>query len=71
MFPEPGHGAWNAALGILEFPLLTIVRVNDPFPPFYGWVMIPNSLVWAGLATLVVHLLRRRPARREELGALG
>lgn len=73
LFAEPGHGAWGIALAILEFPVLTVVRLNDPIPgSSYRWVMVLNSLLWAGAACLIVRSIGRRgPARRMEFGAAG
>jgi hypothetical protein len=73
IFLEPGYGAWRAALRVLEFPLLTIVRVSDPFRmSAYGPVMVLNSLLWASVAYLVVWRLgRRAPDVGPELGTVG
>lgn len=73
VFHEPGYGAWLTALRILEFPLLTIVRVSDPYRMrAYGGVMVLNSLLWAGVIFLVVWLLGRRTVERpRELGIAG
>jgi hypothetical protein len=73
LFHEPGYGAWRTTLRILEFPLLTIVRLSDPHRmQAYGWVMVLNSLLWAGVIFLVVRLIgRRRVEPRAELGIVG
>jgi hypothetical protein len=64
LFPEPGHAAWSTALRILEFPLLAVVRLRDPFRmSAYGWVMILNSLLWAGMIYLIVRFVGRRGIR--------
>ena len=61
LFRETNHAAWSTALRILEFPLLTIVRLNDPHRmSAYGWVMVLNSLLWAGGIYLIVRLVARR-----------
>jgi hypothetical protein len=72
LFREPGYAAWSAVLRVLEFPLLTIVRLTDPRMMAYGWVMVLNSLLWAGGIYLVVRLVGRRDERtRAELGIAG
>jgi hypothetical protein len=73
LFHEPGYAAWRTALLILEFPLLTIVRLSDPHRmSAYGWVMVPNSLLWAAVILVVVWLLGRRQVEaRPELGIAG
>lgn len=73
IFHESGYEAWRTALWILEFPLLTIVRLTDPSRmSSYGWVMVLNSLLWAGVVYLVVRLIGRRGVERQaELGIAG
>jgi hypothetical protein len=73
LFHEPGYAAWRTALTILEFPLVTLAHGSDPLRVHaYGWVMILNSLLWAGVIFLIVRLLgRRRAETRAELGIAG
>ena len=74
MQAAPGHGAWTSTLVILEFPLLMIARVNDPFRSgYYGWLTVLNSLVWASVIYLAVRAVRRRRAVAAvgELGVAG
>ena len=73
LFHEPGYAAWSTTLRILEFPLVTIVRLSDPGGMSAdGWVMVLNSLLWAGAIYLVVRLVGRRGTdERPELGVAG
>jgi hypothetical protein len=70
LFHEPGHGAWRVALRILEFPLLTIARLNNALATRqYGWLMVLNSLAWAGVIYVAAHVARRgRRAEPDEPG---
>jgi hypothetical protein len=74
LFREPGYTAWRAVLRVLEFPILTVVRVSDPHRmSAYGWwAMVLNSLLWAAVIFFFVRFLGRRPSEtRPELGIAG
>ncbi len=71
IFPEPGHTAWATAARVLEFPLVTVSRASDTFETAaYGWMMILNSALWAGVISLIVWAARRNTggASRVEFG---
>jgi hypothetical protein len=71
IFPEPGHTAWSATVRVLEFPLVTLSRGSGTFETAaYGWMMILNSALWAGVISAAVWALRRKRdgTRTPELG---
>lgn len=62
LFPEePAHSIWLTAAHVLEFPLLTILRLNDPsgVSVWAKVAMVLNSALWAGGAYLVARAARR------------
>lgn len=62
LFPEePAHSIWLTAAHILEFPLLTILRLNDPsgVSVWANLAMVLNSALWAGGAYFAVWAARR------------
>lgn len=62
---SPAHGFWSIALQIVEFPLLTITRAQDPMnPPFYPYIMALNSLLWATVIIMGIRLYRSRLSAR-------
>jgi carbon starvation protein CstA len=70
-FPEePAHSIWSAAIRVLEFPLLSVVRVVDPYE-HHNWilVMVLNSLLWASLAFLGFRAARSRGLARDRRAA--
>ncbi|MBN1458627.1 MAG: hypothetical protein JXA57_03765 [Armatimonadetes bacterium] len=62
LFPEePAHSIWRGAIRVLEFPLLSIARAVDPSEQHdWTWIVILNSLLWAGLAFLAFRAARSR-----------
>ncbi len=71
LFPEePAHSLWVAAIRILEFPLLTLVRHSDLSEQsvWANMLMVLNSAVWAGGAYLLVWAARRRKAAGPDRG---
>lgn len=67
-FPEePAHSIWFGAIRVLEFPLITILRLSDSDGARWAWVvMVLNSLLWAGAAFLALRAARRRRPGREQ-----
>jgi len=66
LFPEPGHAAWSAAARILGSPLVTITRGSPALEVHaYGCFMILNSVLWAGVISLVVWAIRWRVPSKE------
>jgi hypothetical protein len=63
LFPEPPHAGWKAMLSVLEFPIVTIAKLSDPFRSYYyGHALVANSLLWAAVIYVLVSLMRRRAA---------
>jgi hypothetical protein len=65
LFPqEPAHSFWVAAVHVLEFPLVTLVRHSglSEQSVWANTLMVLNSAVWAGAAYLVVWAAKRRGA---------
>ena len=63
LFPEePAHSVWMTAIHVLEFPLVTVARHIDPSARsvWASVLMVMNSVLWAGVAYLVVWAARRR-----------
>ena len=68
LFPEePAHSVWLGAVRVLEFPLVTLLRLNASWDRA-GWawvVMMLNSALWAWAAFLLLRTFRGRALRRE------
>ena len=62
LFPEePAHSFWVTAIHVLEFPLVTIVRLSD-LSEQSAWantLMVLNSVLWAAAAYFLVWAARR------------
>ena len=67
--PSPAHGFWSVALKVVEFPLLSVVRVLDSKNlPFYPYIMVLNSLLWATAVVLGIRAIRKRFVAASILG---
>lgn len=59
--PSSTHGFWSVALKVVEFPLLAIIRAQAPkHLPFYSYVMVLNSFLWATVIVIGIRLCRNR-----------